>query len=51
MSILTGFLWPNLVMLLPHVQLRTRVFGTMQRLNKNIVFKIDIGGILGTLSS
>ncbi len=48
MSILTGFLWPNLVMLLAHVQLRTRVFGTMQRLNKNMVFKIDI---LGTLSS
>ncbi len=35
-------------MLLGHVQLRTRVFGTMQRLNKNMFFKIDI---LGTLSS
>lgn len=43
MSILTSFLWPNLVMLLPHIQLRTRaVFGTMQRLDTDIIFKIDI---------
>ncbi len=48
MLILTGFLLAKFSNASRARSVENRVFGTMQRLNKNMFFKIDI---LGTLSS